>query len=148
MKHTRKWLAIALVCSQLLTSLPVSAAVVASDNAAEESGTIETPATEAVPEVTETGPVETTPEESVPAPGTPVVPETPEEPTTPETKPETPVKPETPAEETPDTSTPVHQVSLKRHQHNLKPPHLVTPLQDQQQTTVAPLQSPTPHRSK
>ncbi|WP_461197955.1 M23 family metallopeptidase [Enterococcus sp. N249-2] len=132
MKHTRKWLAIALVCSQLLTSLPVSAAVVASDNAAEESGTIETPATEAVPEVTETGPVETTPEESVPAPETPVVPETPEEPetpqtpaepetpttpetpaeptpeepTAPETKPETPVKPETPAEETPDTSTP------------------------------------------
>lgn len=120
MKHTRKWLAIALVCSQLLTSLPVSAAVVASDNAVEESGTIETPATEAVPEVTETGPVETTPEESVPAPETPVVPETPEEPetpqtpaeptpeepTTPETKPETPVKPETPAEETPDTSTP------------------------------------------
>lgn len=132
MKHTRKWLAIALVCSQLLTSLPVSAAVVASDNAAEESGTIETPATEAVPEVTETGPVETTPEESVPAPETPVVPErpeepetpqtpaepetpttpetpaepTPEEPTAPETKPETPVQPETPAEETPDTSTP------------------------------------------
>lgn len=133
MKHTRKWLAIALVCSQLLTSLPVSAAVVANESTessteettpsaeatvVEEAPTIEEQPAEEIPEAPETPaiPEETTPEvpEVPEEPETPVTPEVPEAPETPETpeestpeEPEVPESPETPAKpDTPATEKP------------------------------------------
>ncbi|WP_430610363.1 peptidoglycan DD-metalloendopeptidase family protein [Enterococcus sp. DIV0876] len=133
MKHTRKWLAIALVCSQLLTSLPVSAAVVANESTessteettqsaeatvVEEAPTIEEQPAEEIPEAPETPaiPEETTPDvpEVPEEPESPVTPEVPEAPETPETpeestpeEPEVPESPETPAKpDTPATEKP------------------------------------------
>ncbi|EPH92592.1 hypothetical protein D922_02444, partial [Enterococcus faecalis 06-MB-DW-09] len=81
-KQSKKWIALALVCSQFLTTIPASAALVGPEDIAESTPTEEqSPAT---PEDQESQPGETpeeTPTEPVnpPVEEVPVVPEVPEE---------------------------------------------------------------------
>ena len=95
MKQPKKWLALVLVCSQVLTTVPVSAAVVGSDESPESELTEEQ--VPPAPEDQETQPDETPEEqpsetENPPVQEEPVVPEVPEE--TPE---ESAPKPEEPS---------------------------------------------------
>ena len=111
-KQSKKWIALALVCSQFLTTIPASAALVGPEDATESTPTEEQ--SPANPEDQESQPSETpeeTPSEPVnppveEGPAIPEVPEeTPEEPT-PAPKPEDPKPVDPPKEETKPAPTP------------------------------------------
>ncbi|WP_258185850.1 MULTISPECIES: peptidoglycan DD-metalloendopeptidase family protein [unclassified Enterococcus] len=97
MEQSRKWLALLLVCSQFITSLPASAAMIENDGVFEEEVQVEAKDPKSQPEET---PSES---EKLPVDEMPVEPENPQEvpeeiPTAP--KPETPVLIDPPKQET------------------------------------------------
>ena len=103
MKQSRKWLALVLVCSQFLTTLPASAAVVISNEASEDQAQMS-------PEEQETKPEEQPSErEDLPVDETPTEPEGPQEvpeETQPTPEPEAPIMIDPPRQETIPEPTP------------------------------------------
>ncbi|MBE9896253.1 peptidoglycan DD-metalloendopeptidase family protein [Enterococcus casseliflavus] len=103
MKQSRKWLALVLVCSQFLTTLPASSAVVISNEASEDQAQMP-------PEEQETKPEEMPSErEDLPVDETPTEPEGPQEvpeETRPAPEPEAPILIDPPKQETIPEPTP------------------------------------------
>lgn len=103
MKQSRKWLALVLVCSQFMTTLPASAAVVISNEASEDQAQMS-------PEEQETTPEEMPSDrEELPVDDTPTEPEGPQEvpeETQPTPEPEAPILIDPPKQETIPEPTP------------------------------------------